>query len=111
MGSSRTGGNCGSSFHNTCSFCSLSCQKYIIGMVYGLRELKNKSQDNSEWVKNGDFITFDAYDALRCATMRYDSASPKTGAWPSLFYMSPVCHFVACFLHVGRFDSCGDHQN
>ena len=43
-------------------------------MVYGLRELKNKSQDNSEWVKNGDFfLLFDAYDALRCATMRYDS--------------------------------------
>ena len=61
-------------------------------MVYGLRELKNKSQDNSEWVKNGDFfLLFDAYDALRCATMRYDSASPKTGAWPSLFATQEIC--------------------
>ena len=34
--------------------------------------------------KWGFFLLFDAYDALRCATMRYDSASPKTGAWPSL---------------------------
>ena len=54
-------------------------------MVYGLRELKNKSRDNCEWVKNGDFfLLFDAIIAHRCATMRYDSASPKTGAWPSL---------------------------
>ena len=54
-------------------------------MVYGLRELKNKSRDNCEWVTNGDFfLLFDAIIAHRCATMRYDSASPKTGAWPSL---------------------------
>ena len=54
-------------------------------MVYGLRELKNKSRDNCEWVKNGDFfLLFDAIIAHLCATMRYDSASPKTGAWPSL---------------------------
>ena len=30
--------------------------KNIICMVYGLRELKNKSQDNSEWVINGEFF-------------------------------------------------------
>ena len=39
----------------------------------------------------GIFLLFDAYDALRCATMRYDSASPKTGAWPSL-KLAYVCH-------------------
>ena len=57
-------------------------------MVYGLRELKNMSRDNCEWVKNGDFfLLFDAIIAHRCATMRYDSASPKTGAWPSLVHI------------------------
>ena len=62
-------------------------------MVYGLRELKNKSRDNCKWVKNGDFfLLFDAIIAHRCATMRYDSASPKTGAWPSLVYNT----FVSC---------------
>ena len=34
--------------------------------------------------KWGFFLLFDAIIAHRCATMRYDSASPKTGAWPSL---------------------------
>ena len=34
--------------------------------------------------KWGYFLLFDAIIAHRCATMRYDSASPKTGAWPSL---------------------------
>ena len=39
----------------------MTFKKHIIYMVYGLRELKNKSQDNSEWVKNGDFcLLFDA---------------------------------------------------
>ena len=57
-------------------------------MVYGLRELKNKSQDNSEWVKNGDFF----YYLMRLiatlgASCRHDSALRKTGAWPSLITM------------------------
>ena len=34
--------------------------------------------------KWGFFLLFDAIIAHRCATMRYDSASPKNGAWPSL---------------------------
>ena len=36
--------------------------------------------------KWGFFLLFDAIIAHRCATMRYDSASPKTGAWPSLVH-------------------------
>ena len=44
-------------------------------MVYGLRELKNKSQDNCEWVKNGDFFYYLThtmrYDALRCAMIAH----------------------------------------
>ena len=72
-------------------------------MVYGLRELKNKSRDNCEWVKNGDFfLLFDAIIAHRCATMRYDSASPKTGAWPSLIYMSLVQYRIYMYLYVPR---------
>ena len=64
-------------------------KKYIICMVYGLRELKNKSWDNSEWVKNGDFC----YYLMRLiatwgASCRHDSASPKTGAWLSLVLTS-----------------------
>ena len=34
--------------------------------------------------KWGFFLLFDAIIAHRCAMMRYDSASPKNGAWPSL---------------------------
>ena len=44
--------------------------------------------------KLGFFLLFDAYDALRCATMRYDSASPKTGAWPSLVSNSCAYKYV-----------------
>ena len=63
----------------------MTFKKHIICMVYGLRELKNKSWDNSEWVKNGDFC----YYLMRLiatwgASCRHDSASPKTGAWSSL---------------------------
>ena len=63
----------------------MTFKKHIICMVYGLRELKNKSWDNSEWVKNGDFC----YYLMRLiatwgASCRHDSASPKTGAWLSL---------------------------
>ena len=50
-------------------------------MVYGLRELKNKSRDHSQWVKNGDFLLFDAAHS----DMRR-LISPKTGAWPSLLW-------------------------
>ena len=39
--------------------------------------------------KWGFFLLFDAIIAHRCATMRYDSASPKTGAWPSLISTNP----------------------
>ena len=30
---------------------------YVWSLVYALRELKNKSRDNSKWVKIGDFFT------------------------------------------------------
>ena len=35
----------------------MTFKKHIICMVYGLRELKNKSWDNSKWVKIWDFFT------------------------------------------------------
>ena len=41
--------------------------------------------------KWGFFLLFDAIIAHRCATMRYDSASPKTGAWPSLI---PIMQYI-----------------
>ena len=40
--------------------------------------------------KWGFFLLFDAIIAHRCATMRYDSASPKTGAWPSLVQVARI---------------------
>ena len=48
--------------------------------------------------KWGYFLLFDAIIAHRCATMRYDSASPKTGAWPSLVAIIMVVIIMVAIL-------------
>ena len=52
--------------------------------------------------KWGYFLLFDAIIAHRCATLRYDSASPKTGAWPSLVHLQSEIQNENCGIFIAQ---------